>query len=123
MGTELHRATRAPETMAALVISTGHLRISERIAMDGVKGRMAPAAEPWSRHPFAALHWDYGWLVYTDCARETSSYDREGREWPSMVACLDWAKRLGYDWLRFECDADRTHGLPWYEDGDEEVKP
>ena len=90
------------EEMLAVVVSTGHLTKADAEELARVDiGR-----------ELLIYVGEYGWIVYAEAERhacEAASPDL--RLSASFWNLLGWAQRQGYDWIRFDRDADAVEGL------------
>jgi hypothetical protein len=87
------------ETSRVLVISTAHVTAETGALFDNT-----PQWGP------ACMTWVHGWMVWADTDAEDWS---EGA--PELLHVLRSAHAAGFDWVRFDCDADAVEGLPTWE--------
>lgn len=95
-----------------LVLSTGHLSKQTRDAL-----------EAGDEFHMTMMGWEYGWVIWAYGEREVRERDQEGLgPIPPDVAqaCL-LAKRLGCDWVRFDCDANPEESLEWFDEDEPQV--
>lgn len=91
------------------VISIAHL----------TEGEASRSPRTWPTTTFE--HPDYGYIVhigsFSYCwkAAEVSPYHAGPEDWPGLMAVAAWAEGRGYDWVRFDRDADTVPGLPRWE--------
>lgn len=97
------------EHMEALVISTKHVRKET--------GTMLDVSDASDVSGFPRFVGCYGWIVFV--SEPGSVITEDG--YPDLLACLEWARAQGYDWLRFDGDADTVDALPTYEWDDAET--
>jgi hypothetical protein len=93
------------ETMEVLVLSTQHLTMQESEV----------PAKDWPSLCFESC---YGWVCYvgdTVAAMSGSVVAHTPEAWPGFVASAVLAQALGYDWVRFDRDADAHPLLPVWE--------
>lgn len=89
------------EVMRALVCSTAHLTEAEG---------QTDAPEI----PLPAMGWEHGYCVYVK-DWESVIDDEEKAEWPGLCATAAFAVARGFEWVRFDCDAEEIDELPKYE--------
>ncbi len=89
--------------MKAPVISTGHLT---RATADEL-GCHPPQQD--NAFDVIAIPTGYGVMVHCKSASELAGAP------PDLRRCGTWARKFGFDWLRFDADGDVVAELPWYE--------
>jgi hypothetical protein len=92
-GQHLHKVnTMSIETMTAAVISTGHLT---KKSMDS-----APWGFPGAQMTYGAIVW-CNTLDFEDVPEDVRDV-------------FTWAQSMGFEWVRFDCDAREVSGLRTY---------
>lgn len=87
------------ELMQVAVVSTKHLSQDEAL-----RNR-----KDWPTHTFES---EWGFIAHTALA--TWPVDESSR-WPGLFAAAQWADAHGYDWVRFDPDAEEQPGLPTFD--------
>ena len=82
-----------PEIAKMLVLSTAHVT--------------RETAEWLNTETVGYRKGDYGWIIYTDADPDELA--------PELVACLEFAKAQGCEWIMFDCDADKIDSLETFE--------
>jgi len=95
----VHIDPNLAEQSRVLVIATSHVTAETAARFDDT-----PQWGP------ACLTWQHGWMVYADTDGEDWSDDA-----PELLHLLRSAKASGFDWVRFDCDADTLAGFPTWE--------
>lgn len=88
-----------------LDLSTAHLK-PETLAL--LAGRTLETL------PFAGAATAYGWFAY---AHDDNCGEGDDRIPDEMYACMEHARRLGCDYLLFDCDSEPVDGLPVFDHG------
>lgn len=97
------------ETRRTCVLSTGHLKLGTREYLDALD----PTQWPILGGPLS----DSGYCVWAG----TEGGDSADSSLPAdLQACRAYARRDDFDYILFDCDAERVSGLPYYGDANEE---
>jgi hypothetical protein len=96
------------EIMSCPVISTAHLTEDE--------AQRSPC--DWPTH---CMESEYGFLVYFGTVADLRNTIEGGGgpdpldEWRGFLAAAEWAQSHGFEWIRFDQDAEQQPGVPTYE--------
>lgn len=89
------------ETLSMPVISTAHITEEE-------------ANQAHGGYPAYAMVGEYGFIVYI--AQDPNEWNEGDLErFPALADCARWAQKLGYEWIRFDRDAETVPYLKTYE--------
>lgn len=92
-----------PEICQFAIISTWHLSEATAKRLDDT-----PAAEwPCRGGPYCY----YGWFVY---AHEENLGNGDDAIPNDLFAAMTWARKHGFEYILFDCDADTVEGLTTY---------
>lgn len=86
------------EIMTCPVISTGHLTAETRTELDENNGGCSFMSGP------------YGWMFYV---QQDGDFDNMPGD---LAVVMVWARANGWQWVRFDVDADVVPELPYFED-------
>lgn len=89
-----------------LDLSTAHLSPATMKMLNGLLSHQLPFAGGVTTH---------GWFAY---AHDENCGEGEDRIPDEMYACMEHARRLGCDYLLFDCDSEVIEGLPVFDHGE-----
>ena len=92
------------ETRRFAVISTAHVSETTARRLD----KTPPKEWPCLGGPYG----EYGWFLY--------AHDENAGVWPDVIpdelfTVMIWARKLGFDYVLFDCDADEVEDLPVFD--------
>jgi hypothetical protein len=90
------------EVFSMPIISTSHLTAEER-------------ERPFANWPTHCLESEFGFVVYFGAIEDLENVVEDSPfDWPGFLTAARWASRLGFEWIRFDMEADAVAGLMRY---------